>query len=451
MQPDQESFIRKIKLNSYQDKFIFDDKHKYIFLKSGWATGKSMCLILACVSQCEKYPKNLGIVYRKEATDLRDSTIKQFEDLTGRKVSSHGSYEFPNGSTILFRHEENLGTVQNVNLGFAGIEEHAEIDSDNLFFTLFGRLRRDNTGLKLYSVGNANGHNWVYKIKQNGLYDPSDTKKENRLDLHLEATTFDNSHNLPKSFIDSLQVLKVNKPHFYNRFVMNSDEESDSADLIISVESITKAMGRELYIIPPIKKVVSIDVSRYGDDKTVFIAIENNCELEKQVHEKKSTMETVGLALAFAKKHQIDSFAVDEIGVGGGVADRLAELEKDVIFVNAAERKDVRTDCYNRRAEIYLHGAELFNDGKVSILKSDVELAEQLSWAKYKTIKSNGVYQVEPKDDIKARYGRSPDDADAFLNGLWALPQVKPSIKVDKYIKSVRDRELVGSGSGMTI
>ncbi len=162
-------------------------------------------------------------------------------------------------------------------------------------------------------------------------------------------------------------------------------------------------------------------------------------------------METVGLALKFAKKYEIESFAVDEIGVGGGVADRLAELEKDVVFVNAAERKNVRTDCFNRRAEIYLNGAELFEARRVSLLESDRELAEQLSWAKYKTIKSNGIFQVEAKEDIKERYGRSPDDADAFLNGLWALPQVKPVQTEDKYARRFLKNRKVLSKSGMTV
>src|SRR5258705_12569303 len=96
----QEKIRRTIELNPYQDKFIFDDKHKYKFMKAGWATGKSMSLILATVRQCELYPNNLGVIYRKEATDLRDSTIKQFDQLIGIKVDSQRNANFKNGSVI---------------------------------------------------------------------------------------------------------------------------------------------------------------------------------------------------------------------------------------------------------------------------------------------------------------------------------------------------------------
>lgn len=437
----------EIKLRPYQDQFIFDDSYKYKFMKAGWATGKSLSLILACVRQCELYPDNLGVIYRKEAVDLRDSTIKQFEQLTGMVVDSKRDVTFPNKSVLMFRHKEDVfGTVQNMNLGFAGIEEHAELDNDDLFYLLFGRLRRANSGLKLFSVGNANGRNWVYKIRQSGIFDPQDNKK--RLDLHISATTHDNSINLSPEFISSLEILKEKKPEFYNRFVLNSDEDNEITDLIINPKWIIPSIGKELFMVPPFKRIVSIDVARYGDDKTVFYALEGDKNgrirtMAKETWEKKSTMETVGLALKFAKKNmEISSFAVDEIGVGGGVADRLEELEQIVLKVNSARKSDRPENFYNLRAEIYQTGSDLFENGFASLLKDDIELQEELGWAKYKQIKSNGVFQVEAKDDIKKRYGKSPDNADAFLQGVWAMPRIEVKNKMDKYYRDNREFRL---------
>lgn len=437
--------MSEIKLLPYQDRFVFDDEHKYHFLKAGWATGKSMSLILACARQCELYPDNLGVIYRKEAVDLRDSTIRQFEQMTGIKVDSTRQAKFKNGSVLMFRHKEDIfGTVQNINLGFAGIEEHAEIESDDLFYLLFGRLRRKDTGLKIFSVGNACGHNWVYKIKMNGIYDQG-----KRMDLHLSATTHENAENLPSEFIKSLETLKVKKPKYYDRFVMNSDNESD-IDVIIQPEWIQAATRRDLIPQVPIKRVVSIDVARYGDDKTIFYALENNIVIGREEHEKKSTMEVVGLAQLFARKHKnINTFAVDEIGVGAGVADRLQELEKKIIFVNSSKKSNQNDKYYNLRAEIYSYGAEILEAGRAEIQPDDQDLIEQLSWAKYKTIKSNGVYQVESKDDIKERYGRSPDNADCYLNGLWALQDGSCIVKEqDKY---ARHRNEVVRGPAMAV
>jgi len=434
-QPEQND---KVFTLIYPQSWFMRSKARHPAYVSAWATGKTTAGIGKAMELSTRYPKNLGVIFRKEYTDLKDSTVKDFEEYTGLKVDSGREVKLENGSIIMFRHLEEMNNIQNINLGWFWIEQAEELEADDQFFKLWGRLRRRDCEQKGFITANTNGHNWIYKLWKLKTLEGGEL---------FEAQTKDNAKNLSPEFLHSLDILKDKKPKLYNRFVLNSWDEADSVDIIIHPDAIAKAMGRDLNIDPPIRKVVSIDVSRYGDDKTVFIAIENNSEVAKEVHEKKSTMETVGLAVLFAKKYETESFAVDEIGVGGGVADRLQELEKDVIFVNAAEREGVRKDCFNRRAEIYLNGSELFDSGKVSILKTDLELAEQLSWAKYKTIKSNGIYQVEPKEDIKARYGRSPDEADAFLNGLWALPQVKPVKQPDKYERHFNRRlETVSSG-----
>jgi hypothetical protein len=110
--------------------------------------------------------------------------------------------------------------------------------------------------------------------------------------------------------------------------------------------------------------------------------------------------------------------------------------------VNSSE-KDPLLPYYNRRAEIHVYAAELLENGQAQLSPTDSDLIEQLSWAKYRTVKSNGIYQVEAKDDIKKRYGRSPDNADAYMNGLWALPRVKVAEKRDKYARAFsRNREV---------
>ena len=56
---------------------------------------------------------------------------------------------------------------------------------------------------------------------------------------------------------------------------------------------------------------------------------------------------------------------------------------------------------------------------------------------KFKAVKSNGEYQVETKDEVKKRFGRSPDNADAIVYGLWAVRQM-PSGEPDKYERHAR-------------
>jgi hypothetical protein len=420
------------------DKVFRLIKPQYDFIRSemrhpayvgAWGTGKSTALIAKAMLLSEDFNNNLGVIFRKEYTDLRDSTVRDFEDYTGIKVKGDRSVRLGNGSDILFRHLEELNNIQNMNLGWFLIEQAEELDSDDQFFKLHGRLRRERVRHCGGVVANTNGHNWIYKLWKIG--------GEPNYPL-FEANSFAAEKYLPPDTIKSWRELKDKKPKIYRRFVENSWDDADTVDVIIQPDWVERARARTLDIPSITRRIVSIDVARYGDDKTVFYAMEGNDRLirviAKEAHEKRNTMETVGLATVFAKRHgDIRNFAVDEIGVGGGVVDRLAELEYNVIAVNSAERDGVRDGCYNRRAEVHVYVAELLEGDRVQLLRDDNDAREELCWARYKSIKSSGIYQVEAKDDIKARYGKSPDFSDALMQGLWGIQYVANRTAPDRH------------------
>lgn len=391
-----------------------------------------MCGILRMMNLMEQYKNNLGIVVRKEFTDLKDSTIKDFTRYTGIDVPTSKDVRLANGSLIMFRHGDEINVLKNINAGAILIEQAEEFETDETFTFLRDRLRRQEAGLRsLFIIANANGHNWIYKT----------WKEQQQEDFELiEASTFDNAANLPVDYIKDLQRMKETHPKHYNRYVLNSWEDEDTVDVIILPEWVTKCYKKDVLIKKPIKRVVSIDVARYGDDKTIFYAIEqggtgHKRQMGKEERQKLSTMETVGWGIKFAEKHGVNAFAVDEIGVGAGVADRLAELKKEVVMVNSSQTASEPEKYYNRRTEIYAKAADEFQQGLIEIDETDTDLIEQLSWARYKAIKSNGKLQVEPKEEIKKRYGRSPDNADAFTNGLWAVDRVSVAEVSDRYTK----------------
>jgi len=56
----------------------------------------------------------------------------------------------------------------------------------------------------------------------------------------------------------------------------------------------------------------------------------------------------------------------------------------------------------------------------------DPELKKQLTAVRFepKAINSKGFLKLEPKEKTKERLGRSPDDADAYVYGIWGLRDV---------------------------
>src|SRR3990167_8292010 len=187
-------------LKNFQDGFLFSEA-QFPAMESAWGTGKSLCLILRVLRLCEQYPKNLALICRKEFTDLKDSTIKDFELYTGLKVGSDKDVKLPNGSLIMFRHGEELNTLQNINLGVCLIEQAEEFDDDSQWFMLFGRMRRKNVGNpSLFLIANSNGDNWINRLWPK-VDDPHYLAAPG-YELY-EATTYDNADVLPESFIKS--------------------------------------------------------------------------------------------------------------------------------------------------------------------------------------------------------------------------------------------------------
>lgn len=417
--------IRK-KLKVYQSEFMITEA-RYPALVSAWATGKTMCGVGKVLDFCERFKDNLFCIFRKEYTDLRDSTCKDWERLTGLKIDSGRDCKLPSGSLVMFRHLEEMNNLSNINLGGFWIEQAEELDSDEQFHYLRGRLRREGCEHTGFITANTKGHNWIYRL----------WKAQQQKNYALwEATTWDNESNLPSSYTEDLRQLKTEKPKIYNRFVENSWDDVDTVENCISPSHIQKAKERSLVSEPPIRRIIGVDVARKGNDKTVFYALENGIVLGRQELEKKDTMETVGYLLMFAEKHKnIKNFAIDELNAGAGVVDRLNELKnngsksiKKVVPVSSASASRNPEKYRNIRAEIYGYGAEQFELGKVKLDKTDSDLCEQLRWSNWKAIDSNKVLQVELKEDIIARYGRSPDNADAYLYGLWGMQFVEPVV-----------------------
>lgn len=397
---------------------------------SAWGTGKSLCGITKGMELSREYPDNLGVIFRQEFTDLRDSTLRDFSTYTGLEADGSRDVVLENKSTIMFRHIEEMNNIQNINLGWFWIEQAEELETDEEFFILWGRLRRAGIPHQGYITANTKGHNWIWRLWKQGKLKGNDL---------IEATTFDNEDNLPADFMASLETLKLEKPHLYARFVMNSWEESDTIDQVLQPQWVQDSIDRQLVSVEGMaRRVVVIDPARYGDDETVIYGFQGYKIIDSEITRQVSTMETAGKAIIMRDRINAGGIACDEIGIGAGIVDRLKELRQIVIPINSASASNKPERYRNLRAEIWDTGAQKFYNGQASIPKDD-KLIEQLLAPKYKTIESNGKLLIESKEDIKKRLGCSPDRADTYMMGLWAVDRV--GIFPVKYVLQAAGRD----------
>lgn len=240
----QEVVKKRIALEKFQQPF-FESTARFPGMISGWGTGKTMTMILKALWASRAYKNNLGVIVRKKFVDLRDSTMKDFELYTGLTIlKSRKEIIIPGtNSLIMFRHGDELNELQNINLGWFGIEQAEEFDNADGFDQLRGRLRRKldvdedwqpnpeyrdfgewlkhpdgrNFGM---IIANANGHNWVWRRWIRGIAGGTDYKG-------FLASTFDNKRQLREDFIKDLEQLAHDNPKKYKRFVLNSQDDSE--------------------------------------------------------------------------------------------------------------------------------------------------------------------------------------------------------------------------------
>ena len=194
-------------------------------------------------------------------------------------------------------------------------------------------------------------------------------------------------------------------------------------------------VGRPL---PGGRLVVGVDVARFGTDKTVLASRRGNYILEVERHAMSDTMQTVGRVIAKLQQPS-DLAVVDVIGLGSGVVDRLREQKKAVRAFNAAAASPDHDRSHelgfaNQRAAAWWRLRELLDPagGAVIALPDDDELVGDLCSPHWK-MTSAGKVQIESKDDIRKRIGRSPDVGDAVVmafteRSYGALAQLAPAV-----------------------
>jgi len=160
--------------------------------------------------------------------------------------------------------------------------------------------------------------------------------------------------------------------------------------------------------------IVGVDPARFGDDRTSIIFRRGRQAYNLRSYTKKDTMEVVGIVHKIIKDYYPDMVNIDVGGLGAGVVDRLVELGYgDIINGINAGSTALDIDTYsNKRAEMWGELREWLTNAPCELPNLDT-LHADLCGIKYK-FDSNSRLVIEPKDQMKKRGLRSPDEADAL-------------------------------------
>ncbi len=202
---------------------------------------------------------------------------------------------------------------------------------------------------------------------------------------------------------------------------------SNAADTLIPLYQIEAATQRNFAESQDDLTVMGVDVARFGDDKSVTCIRKGPVVLHLDELAKSDIMETTGWALKQARQHQVDAIYVDEVGLGGGVLDRMNEIGGiEAIGINGGQRPRDPERYANLRAELF-DGLRLrFQQGDVAI-PEDQELISQLASLRY-SFTSRGQIRLEDKQALRSSGQPSPDKADALMLAFSNVPNVDPTV-----------------------
>ena len=183
-------------------------------------------------------------------------------------------------------------------------------------------------------------------------------------------------------------------------------------------------------------RVLGVDPARLGADSTSIVLRQGrNAEIVGKF-KGKDTMQVVGEILLLYNKYKPDAIFIDLGGIGGGIYDRLKELNvRGLHSVNFGGTPLNKARFFNKRAEMWGLLLEWLRDEPCTIPDDDA-LHADLCGIRYR-FDSNSWLVMEQKAEMKKRGVRSSDLADALCLTFSVPASAANAARRDEKIKSL--------------
>ena len=161
--------------------------------------------------------------------------------------------------------------------------------------------------------------------------------------------------------------------------------------------------------------IIGLDIARSGSDRTVFCFRKGRyCFMLKEVRGF-NTVQVADMATFFIKEYNPAKLFLDLGNSGAGVYDILIDrgYGRIVKGINFGGKAIMEDRYYNKRAEMWDSVNKWLQSELPVQIPDDDELAEELRSINRVKVAQDRL-QLEDKEELKKRIGRSPDKADAL-------------------------------------
>ena len=248
-------------------------------------------------------------------------------------------------------------------------------------------------------IGTPKGLNQFYDLYQYAQKDPEWYAGMYRVD---ETDILDDEEiKMARNTMDENQ--------YRREFLCDFSASMDNA--LITIDKVTDAAAKKMTDNDVVgsARILGVDVARYGSDRSVIQKRQGLVAYEPKIFNDIDNMTLAGMVAQEVNDWQPDAVFIDS-GRGEGVIDRLRQLGYFVTEVNFGG-KPLSPTYNNKRTEMWDNIRIWLDDG--GALPNHTDLKTDLCVPLYKFDSGNRL-QLESKDDIKKRGGRSPDLGDAL-------------------------------------
>ena len=353
--------------------------------------------------------------YLKHYTSVIPAVDPNESDLSIELPSKHAGWA---GAKLYIVGADKPNNLRGAYWDYVILDEYAQIKKE-LWSEIIRPALADRGGKAVF-IGTPRGQNQFYDMYKGA---------ENKADWFAYRCTVDESGVLSA---DELESMKADMTDMAIRQELYCDFTASASDVVITLDEVEKARNRELTDadVAGSRYVLGVDVARFGDDATVITARRGlHCEPQR-VYRGLDTMAVADRVIEAMRQYNPVAVFIDVGAMGAGVVDRLHQLNYHVTEVSFSGTAMDSTRYANRRAEMYFKSKEWLNLGGALPYDSD-DLRTELSTVEYH-FTATGKIQLEPKEKLKERIGKSPDFADSFVL-TFAMPVYTPPTRAMEY------------------
>jgi len=411
------------------------DEYRFSVLVAHRRMGKTVLAVNQMILRAVKDRVQDGIYayvapFRNQAKKVAWKYLKRFTQcLQGRHVNeSDLIVTLPGGIQLIIIGADNPDALRGLYFDGIVLDEVAQMRRE-VWTEIIRPALADHNGWAVF-IGTPKGPNLFHELY---LQAQDDTTGEWTAMMYRAPDT----NALPEDELEKIRA-EIGDNAYRQEFLC--DFTASSEDNLITIDEATEAIQRVYmpndYLSMP--SVFGVDVARFGNDRSVVIERQGLVAKSPIVLEKADNVTVADRILSLYHQHKPQYIFVDA-GQGQGVIDILRRQLNCVIEVPFGSTANDSGKYANRRSEMWFLMREWIRHG--GQIPNIPDLVTELSAPTY-SFSVNGKIQLEKKDDIKKRIGRSPDYADALA--LTFAQEVLPRFSARQMYADTDDNPLYG-------